>query len=133
MEKPSDLQVSPPTDWQKFERMMADLFEAEWGSRAYLHGRTGQSQAGVDIYGKPDANGNYHGLQCKRRDAYAQQTVTIKELKAEAENALSLKPGLYQFSLLVTGQRDVKLQQAARELDAASRAKRSFNIDVLFW
>ena len=84
MEKPSDLQVSPPTDWQPFERMMADLFEAKWGSRAYLHGRTGQSQAGVDIYGKPDGTGRHHGLQCKRRDAYAQQTVTIKELKAEA-------------------------------------------------
>jgi hypothetical protein len=41
MMKPSDMQVLPPTDWQKFERMMADLFEAEWGSRAYPNGRTG--------------------------------------------------------------------------------------------
>jgi len=112
---------------------MADLFEAKWGSRAYLHGRTGQSQAGVDIYGKPDGTGRHHGLQCKRRDAYAQQTVTLKELEAEAKSARSFKPGLYQFSLLVTGQRDVKLQEAARKLDKASRAKRSFNIDVLFW
>jgi tetratricopeptide (TPR) repeat protein len=40
---------------------------------------------------------------------------------------------VYQFSLLVTGQRDAKLQAAARKLDKASRAKKSFGIEVLFW
>ena len=131
--KPSQMQVPPPTDWQQFERMMADLFEADWHSRAYPNGRTGQPQAGVDIYGKPDGDGRHHGLQCKRRDAYAERTVTPKELADEAKSARSFEPGLYQFSLLVTGQKDQKLQAVARTLDKASRAKGSFGIEVLFW
>ncbi len=51
--QPSDMQVPPPADWQAFERHLYDLYQAEWGASVKLHGRTGQPQCGVDVYGQP--------------------------------------------------------------------------------
>jgi len=133
MVKPSDMQVFPPTDWQKFERMMRDLFEAKWGSTAHMHGRTGQPQHGVDIFGQPEGKADYHGRQCKRRDAQADEAITTKELAEEVEKARKFQPPIRRFSVLVTGKRDTKIRHAARDLDAASRAKGGFAIEVLFW
>ena len=114
MMKPSDKQVPPPTDWQKFERMMRDLFEAEWGATAHMHGRTGQPQHGVDIYAQPGGEPEYHALQCKCRDALPDKTITPAELADEVKKAKKFKPRIRKFSLLVTGHRDAQAQEAAQ-------------------
>ena len=129
--RPSSLQVSPPKDWQQFERNMRDLFQAHWKSPAALHGRTGQPQHGVDIYGQPDGNQHYHGVQCKGHDGNLGAAVTERELKAEIHKATAFDPRLAHFILATTAPRDAKIQGLVRRLNG--RKRKPFTVDVLFW
>jgi hypothetical protein len=85
----SDHQWPPPADWQKFERITCEIFSAEWQCRAERHGRQGQPQRGVDVYGQPNGKAAWYGIQCKQKDSLAGTTVTPAELKAEVEKALN--------------------------------------------
>lgn len=133
MARPSDLQLPPPTDWQKFERWMADLFQAEWKSPATLHGRTGQPQHGVDVFGRPNGGDDVHGVQCKRKEMFADDTITVEELVEEVEKAKSFEPALSHFILAVAGRRDGKVQRAAEKLTLENRAVGGFSVQVMFW
>jgi hypothetical protein len=42
----------PPANWQDFERLCFDIYSRLWKTNdAQMHGRVGQPQAGVDVYG----------------------------------------------------------------------------------
>jgi len=125
------MQVPPPRDWQVFERHMRDLFEAHWGARAEMHGRTGQPQHGVDIYGQPDGGDAYHGVQCKLHDASVAADITRTELEAEIKKATKFKPRLAHFILGTTAPRDANIQAVVRRLNA--RTRKPFTVVVLFW
>ena len=46
-------QVLAPSDWEKFENLCADLFADEWEDpHVVRHGRRGQRQHGVDVFGQ---------------------------------------------------------------------------------
>ena len=130
--QPADLQVPPPADWQAFERHLYDLFQAEWGASAsvQMHGRTGQPQCGVDVYGQPDGEG-YCGIQCKLHDAALNTAVTDLELTREIAKAQGFKPKLARFILATTAPRDREIQAVVRRLN--ERKGRPFSVDVLFW
>ncbi len=129
--EPSDLQIPPPKDWQAFERHMRDLLEADWGPPVEMHGRSGQPQRGVDIYGRPNGGKDWHGVQCKQKDGLCDAAVTGLELREEVKKAEKFKPKLGHFILATTGPRDVKVQAVARELTSAKRAP--FSVQVMFW
>jgi len=128
--RPSSMQVPPPKDWQQFERNMRDLYEAHWGVKAAMHGRTAQPQHGVDIYGQPNG-ADYHGVQCKGHDGNLGGEVTKRELTDEIEKATRFKPQLAHFILATTAPRDVKIQAVLRRLNA--RKRKPFTVDVVFW
>jgi hypothetical protein len=47
----SSYHLPAPSDWQAFERFTRDLFSALWDDpRAQTNGRSGQPQAGVDVF-----------------------------------------------------------------------------------
>ena len=47
-----DLQIPPPKDSKDLERMVRDLYRAEWSDPfVQHHGRSGQRQHGVDLIG----------------------------------------------------------------------------------
>ena len=129
----SDHQWPPPADWQKFERITCELFSAEWQCRAEPHGRQGQAQHGVDVYGQPKGKAAWHGIQCKQKDSLAGTTVTPAELKAEVKKALNFQPPLARFILATTGDRDAAVQDAARRLTKAHQKRRLFSVEVFFW
>lgn len=129
--EPHTLQVPPPKDWQDFERRLRDLFEAHWRSRATMHGRVGQPQHGVDIYGQPEGDNKYHGVQCKLHDSNVNAEVTEAELNAEIKKATKFKPRLARFILGTTAPRDVKIQAVVRRLN--ERKSKPFSVEVLFW
>ena len=74
------------------------------------NGRSGQSQHGVDIYGKPvhlkGRGSEIAGAQCKRVEA-----LTEKDIKNEIEQATEFKPSLEEYLLLTTLKRDANLQR----------------------
>jgi hypothetical protein len=128
--EPNTMQIPPPKDWQDFERRLCELLEAHWGARAEMHGRTGQAQHGVDIYGQPDGN-DYHGVQCKGHDGDLGSAVTEKELTDEIKKATKFNPRLAHFILATTGPRDAKIQAVVRRLN--ERKTKPFTVEVMFW
>jgi len=128
---PSNYQYPPPVDWQLFERNMRDLFQAEWNAPATMNGRSGQPQHGVDIYGQPNRSPEYHGVQCKGKDALLQSALTKTELRNEVRKATKFRPKLAHFILATTGPRDATIQKVARELNDA--AEPPFSVQVMFW
>ena len=105
-----------PRDWQVFEDFCRDLFAAEWNDpEAQKHGRSGQDQKGVDVFGR--RNGRWQAVQCKRRSAFPEKKLTEREVRNEVEEAREFEKGsLDTLVVATTAPPDTKLQKLAREL-----------------
>ena len=127
-------QFPPVADWEKFERLCRDLWAEIWRNpEAQRNGRTGQPQAGVDVYGTIDRGDKWGGVQCKKRDAYADSSLTERELYEIVEAAKAFKPPLSRFTVAYTGRRDARLQEAARKITENHRALGLFQVDICSW
>src|SRR5438105_893881 len=125
----ANLTLPPPPYWQEFEDMLLDLFKAVWKDpHAQKNGRPGQSQDGVDIYGRPEQKDTWAGVQAKKKDQLAASIVTEKELEAEVNKAKQFRPELSEFILATTGQRDQRIQEKARLLTQAHKKEGLFSV-----
>src|SRR5208283_3171854 len=112
----------PPNNPDEFESLCLDLWKDIWDDPgATKNGRSGQPQAGVDVYGRQDER--WMGVQCKQKDGQLLSKVTVEELDREVSEALTFKPKLTAFILATSGPADAKVQERARELTDAHRAK----------
>jgi len=133
MIKLTDKQIVPPTRWEDLEDLSYRLWKRIWKDPQTLkHGRQGQPQAGVDVYGRPGAVGPYSGVQCKLKTLDG-TNLTPKELKAEVQKAKNFIPKLSEFIVVTTGKRDVKVQQEARNLTVENEKNGLFSVQVYFW
>jgi tetratricopeptide (TPR) repeat protein len=127
-------QVLPPKNWQEFEELCTDLWaEIFKSNNTQMHGRTGQSQYGVDVYGQIDNSLEWFGVQCKGKDSRYGNAVTEKELRSEVEKAKEFTPKLSVFILATTAQNDAKIQQLARYLTEENQKIGFFKIEVKSW
>jgi cellulose synthase operon protein C len=128
--------LPPPKDWQKFERLCRDLWEVIWeDSNTQMNGRNGQEQAGVDIFGTRRRDGKLSGVQCKRRNLSA-YTLKFqqKNLRDAVQDAKSFVPSLRgEFILAHTGKRDTKTQEVARQIAAEHDSSGEFEVYVYSW
>ncbi|MGJ4897479.1 hypothetical protein ACQR2B_17475 [Bradyrhizobium oligotrophicum] len=126
----SNLSLPKPKDWQDFERKTCALFARILGDpNTQMHGRTGQSQRGVDIWGYRNQDSRrLVGVQCK----LSADPITVTELEAELEKAKTFRPPISEFFLVSTAPRDVKLQQRTREL-TSDLAATDHPIVVCIW
>ncbi len=123
----------PPADWPAFERLCLDVYRTLWGdNEAQMHGRRGQSQLGVDIYGRQPGVGLV-GVQCKGKDAGYRAKLTVAELKREVAKAKKFRPELRKFILATTAGNDAKVQEAARRLTGEHKASGLFEVHVVGW
>jgi len=131
----------PPLYWQQFEDLTEAAFQNVFGDPSPSKvGRPGQSQNGVDVYGKWSRNGDLIGIQCKRKDALDANgepapggAITKEVLIKEYKKALKFQPTLKKWILATTARQDAPIQEAARKLDAKSKKKGHFAVDVWFW
>jgi WD40 repeat protein len=124
--------LPPPNEPAAFESLCLDLWKDIWGDPgAQKNGRSGQPQAGVDVYGQKD--GKWVGVQCKQKNGLLRTKVTIRELDAEVKKAWQFKTPLSVFILATTGPTDTKVQQRARELTEENRANGLFTVEVWSW
>lgn len=99
-----------------------------------MHGRQGQSQSGVDVYGTHLATRELYGIQCKGKDKHYGAEVTEKELRAEMARALTFEPIHPQvFILATTAARDRKIQKLARQLTNDNCLTNKMVIYVYSW
>lgn len=122
----SSTPLPAPSNWQDFEHLCWDLWRAEWRDpNALRHGRSGQAQQGVDVYGRHD--GAWVGVQCKRVE-----DLTEKFLCDEVKKAKGFAPGLGHFIMATSDpKKDAALEKLARQLTDA--ADPPFAVNVMYW
>lgn len=129
--------ISPPSYWQDFERLTLDVLKIKWGDDyAERNGRQGQPQSGVDVYGYNHKENESTGVQCKQRknkknlNEKLASTLKTEEIDIEIEAAKSFKPGLARFVIATTTPRDANLQEHVRlkNLDNIP-----FKVSLMFW
>jgi hypothetical protein len=128
-------QIAPPKSWVDFEDLCHAIFRAEWNDPlSQKNGRSGQPQHGVDVFGSPNAVREVcHGVQCKGKDRNYGRKPTLKELNEEIAKADGFTPPLEHWVFATSASKDEKLQQAARELSVARKARGLFTVTVLGW
>jgi hypothetical protein len=126
-------QLPPPSSWEKFERMCADIFSIEWNDPGtQKHGRTGFPQNGVDVYGHT-IDGRLHGIQCKKKNFGTTKPTTDKELREEVNKALGFYPKISSFIFAVTSPNDPNLELVAREISEEHAKAGLFTVKFLGW
>lgn len=125
----ANIRMPPPKSWDEFEAIVCSAAKNRWSSADFTaHGRQGQRQDGVDVYGKDD-KGRLVGLQCKNTWSGV-STTTIGDEVGKAE---SFKPALSQLYVATTADTDKHLQAFVRELSAKRMKAGKFEVSVLFW
>lgn len=125
----ANLRMPPPKSWDEFEAIVCSAAKNRWGSPDFsLHGRQGQRQDGVDVFGV-DNKGRMVGLQCKN----TWSGLTTATINDEVEKAESFKPALAQLYVATTADTDKHLQEFVRELSCARLKTRKFEVSIFFW
>lgn len=128
-----EVEIAPPANWQDFERLTLDYAKKQWKDEyAQRHGRQGQAQSGVDIYGTHSISHELIGIQCKKKKHFevSSKQLTIAEIDVEIDAAKTFSPRLDHFIIATTGPRDVNLQEHIRIQNQSSIP---FKISLLFW
>jgi hypothetical protein len=125
----ANLRMPPPKSWDEFEAIVCSAAKNRWSNPDFtLHGRQGQRQDGVDVFGL-DNKGHMVGLQCKNTLS-GLSTTTVTD---EVEKAESFKPALSQLYVATTADTDKALQEFVRELSSLRLKAGKFEVSVLFW
>ncbi|RXD81198.1 hypothetical protein, partial [Xanthomonas perforans] len=121
--------LPPPTSWSTFEDICRDAFGARWSNpNLSRHGRQGQPQQGVDIFGQDHA-GNLVAIQCKNTsDPLSSATVAAEVTKAE-----KFTPPIATFYIASTCDIDATLQEYVRTLSLARVSQGKFGVEIVFW
>lgn len=124
----SSSKVPSPKSWDEFEEITLSAAKLRWNSTDfYRHGRQGQKQDGVDIWGY---DGKRHiGVQCKNTTG----ELGLAVVETEIANAEKFMPKLDHLYIVTTAPRDAKLQKSVREISQKHSKAGDFRIDVLFW
>jgi hypothetical protein len=123
-----------PTNWQDFESLCKKLWGEIWQCpEIKKNGRAGQSQHGVDIYGIPNGEIQYYGIQCKGKDEYSNKQFTEDEIINEIEKAKAFTPSLKKFYLATTAVKDATIETFVRIKNIESINAGYFSIDIFSW
>ena len=131
----AQFQIPPPQNWQDFESLCCDLWAQIWNDEnTKKHGRSGQPQNGIDIYGYPlNANGGCYGIQCKKKDNSSDSTLTVSELESEIKKATRFSPKIECFIMATTSAKDVIVEKKAREITETNKKNGLFSVHVFGW
>ncbi|MDQ7251470.1 PIN domain-containing protein [Dongia sedimenti] len=123
-----------PINWQDFEKLCFDLYSKLWQTNdAEMHGRIGQPQSGVDVYGHDRKEAKFVGVQCKGKDSDYGGALTRAELLSEVNKAKSFKPKLDVFILATSAHNDNDIQEVARLLTEEHATLGLFEVRVQGW
>lgn len=123
------MRLNPPKSWDEFEDMCTTSFQLRWNvHNLSRHGRSGQEQFGVDIYGY-DNSGHFVGIQCKNTVS----KISKATIKNEISKAEKFKPELRDLYIATTAPRDANIQSFVREINEDRESQGEFLVTVVFW
>lgn len=132
MEAPKTLRR--PANWQDFETLCKKLWGEIWHcSDIQKNGRLGQNQSGVDVFGIPEGENAYYGIQCKGKNEYSNSQFTEKEILEEIEKAKLFDPRLKKYYLTTTAENDATIQAFVRKKNLEHKANGLFEIHLYAW
>ena len=132
MEVPKTLQA--PSNWQDFETLCKRIWGEIWHSNEIKkNGRTGQQQAGVDIYDAPDCESGVVGIQCKCKNTPGKNQLTESEIEEEIAAASNFRPGLSKYYIMSTALKDTGIEAFVMTKDLEHRSKGLFRISLFCW
>lgn len=118
-----------PKSWDEFENICRDSFGARWGNpNLARHGRQGQNQDGIDIYGNDSCDAHI-GIQCKNTTG----SITKAIITAEIANAEKFRPSIKMLYIATTCDADVHIQKYIRGLSDTRIKQGNFGVEVVFW
>jgi cellulose synthase operon protein C len=127
-------ELPAPKNWQEFENLAFDVYRRMWKTNdAEMHGRQGQPQAGVDVYGTDRVEQRFTGVQCKGKDGDLNSAVTEAELRGEVAKARTFQPPLEVFVLVTTAPNDHAIQSVARQITGEHAQSGLFEVRVTGW
>ncbi|NVK66423.1 MAG: hypothetical protein HWE22_17660 [Flavobacteriales bacterium] len=128
-------QLPPPSNWQDFEDLCKTIFGEIWDCKYTIkkHGRIGQEQCGVDVYGYPERGDDLYGIQCKGKDNNLGKALTEKEIDTEIGKARNFDPPLDVFVFATTAPKDAKIEKYILKKNIESRRSGSFEILLYDW
>jgi hypothetical protein len=130
-------EIPPPKGDDDFEDLVLALFRTIWKDpNSKLHGRSGQGQHGIDLYGEDRVGGTgLNGVQCKQHGSatFIKDKDLVMELRTEVEKAKGFKPPLQRFLFATTARRSATLDQEARDLTEQHKKEGLFAVAVLGW
>lgn len=127
-------QLRKPDNWSDFESLCKKLWGEIWNCpEIKKNGRQGQNQHGVDIYGIPDFDSEYYGIQCKGKDEYTHKQLTKDEIDKELKKALDFKPKLKKLYFATTANKDAVIEEYIREKNIEFKGKNLFEVHLYSW
>lgn len=121
--------MPPPRAWDEFEDIVCSAAKNRWDNPTFTrHGRQGQKQDGVDVYGK-DLYEELVGLQCKNTISELNE----KLIRAEVEKAKKFDGQLTALFIATTLEPDRKLQRLVRNISREETENGGFEVHILFW
>jgi len=115
-----------------FEHLCRDLWKNDKKNELVnINGRSGQSQAGVDVFGRNIESGEWFGIQCKVRKT--NRYLTREEIFEEIEKAKTFNPTISEYILCTTLDRDVAFQELERKISDELRGQGSFKFKIMNW
>jgi hypothetical protein len=128
----STVQLHPPSDWDEFENICADLFTLEWKYPGLVrYGRKGQRQNGVDIYGQQD--GENAGVQCKGKRVWPPTQLTTSDIDEEVKKAKKFRPKLKELIFATIADDDVHIQDHVNAISERHSKRDLFSVRVYGW
>jgi hypothetical protein len=127
-------QLRKPENWPDFESLCKKLWGEIWNCpEIKKNGRQGQAQHGVDVYGIPDFDSDYYGIQCKGKDDYTHKQLTKNEIDGELAKALKFKPKLKKLYFATTANKDAVIEEYIRGKNIEYKNKKLFEVHLFSW
>ncbi len=124
--------VPPPDRWEDLEDLCLTLWRRTL-EEVRKHGRVGQQQAGVDIFGRHLPTSGWWGMQCKAKAGWPANSLSSREIEEEVHRAERFKPALSHFVIASTTPRDSKAQEFVLRLSDRRLRQKRFSVDLLSW
>jgi len=130
----AQLTLRRPVNWQDFESLVKKLWGEIWDCPDIRkNGRSGNKQDGVDVYGIPNGEKQYYGIQCKGKDEYTNKQFTEKEIEEEIEKAKKFQPPLKKLYLTTTAVKNSKIEEFVRKKNVEHLEKGLFGVEIYSW
>lgn len=118
-----------PQDWNAFEDIVCDVFARKYQNQnLQRYGRSGQRQNGVDIAGLTPSG--VLGVQCKH---HVRGDLDTKEIDDEIAKSEQFRPGLSEYIIATSADRDTKAQAHVLSLASSRQSAGKYPVTLKFW